>query len=138
MGDWHFQFSIDVDKENRIVYGKIFGVWRKETAKDYHEAFKVEVGDIITKPWAKLIDLKNWRMATAEVDEEIGKHMKWCCEHNMEIQIYVISDTVRYTQLKKMMKQSRTKGVTSTFRTLSEAKTFLKEKGYNVAKTFVD
>jgi len=138
MGDWHFQFSIDADIENRIVYGKIFGVWRKETAIDYHKAFKAEVGDIIAKPWAKFIDLKNWRMGTSEVDEEIGKHMKWCSENNMEIQVYVVSDSARYIQLKKMMKYSRTKGISTTVRTMVEAKKLLTEKGYNVTRTFVD
>lgn len=138
MGDWHFQFNIDADKENRIVYGKIFGVWRKETAEDYLEAFKVEAAEITAKPWAKLINLKNWRMGTADVDVAIGEHMKWCSDNNMEIQIYVISDTARYAQLKKMLKQSRTKNVTTTFRTMVEAAKFLKEKGYNVTKTFVD
>ena len=61
MNKWHFQFNIDVDEPNRLVYVKIYGVWREDNARSYHEDFKKEVTPIIKKPWARLVDLCNWK-----------------------------------------------------------------------------
>ena len=99
MTDWSFNYTIDIDLDASIAYAKIFGVWRIKTAEDYHEQFKRDVEALTKKPWVRVVDLINWRMGTPEMVDVIGKHMKWCREHNMIMQVHVVNDPVRYGQL---------------------------------------
>ena len=132
MSDWQFKYNITVDENSFVVYVKVFGVWKIDTAERYHEDFKQEIQPILKKPWAKLIDLINWKMATPEVIEKMGEHMEWCRNNNMGVQIYVINDPIRYGQLMKMIDKGAAKKVSKTFRTRAEAERYLKSEGYNV------
>ena len=132
MGDWHFQYSIDVDEKNRVIYAKVLGVWRIDTAQSYHEDFKLEAKKLIKKKWAKLIDLSNWRAGTDDVIVKIGEHMHWCLENNMVCQVYVIQDPTRFGQLKKMIEKGGAKAASETFRTRPEAVKFLRDQGFTI------
>ena len=132
MVDWNYQFNIDADINSRVIFSKIFGVWREDTAKNYHEAFKEEAVDLIDKPWVKLVDLMNWKMGTPEVVDRIADHIKWCRQNNMEFQIFVVSDPMRFAQLKKMLKKGAAKDITFTFKSRTEALQYLREKGYEI------
>jgi len=83
MNSWRLEYLIDVDEENQIVYEKIFGVFRPETAVSYKKDFEEKVSPIIDKPWIKLVDLNNWKSSYPEVIETIGKHLLWCKNNNM-------------------------------------------------------
>ncbi|MDF1544466.1 MAG: hypothetical protein P1R58_05120 [bacterium] len=132
MTDFSFQFTVDADLDNRVMYAKIFGVWRVDTAQSYHEAFKEEAQEMIGQEWGKLVDLSNWRMGTPEVIDKIGEHMKWCMENKMVCQVYVITDPVRYNQLQKMFEKGKAKAKSATFRTRSEAERFLVKQGFKI------
>lgn len=132
MADWHFQFNIDTDPLNLIVYVKIYGVWREDTARTYHEEFIKEVAEMLDKPWARLVDLSNWRTASDEVIEIIGQHMLWCKDNNCKASAYVIDNPITYGQLMRMIEKGQVKEMTKTFRTRSEAEKFLKEQGFPI------
>ena len=132
MSDWSFQFTVDADLDNRVMYAKIFGVWRLETALNYHAAFKDEAAKLPEGEWAKLIDLSNWRMGTPEIIAKIGEHMRWCIANNCVCQVFVVSDPVRYGQLQKMIEKGHAKAKTATFRTRQEAESYLKKQGFNI------
>ncbi len=132
MSDWQFKYNINVDERNQVVYVKIFGVWKEDTAQRYHEDFKAETEAIIDKPWAKLIDLINWKMGTPEAINILGEHMDWSRKNGMKVQTYVINDPVRYGQLLKMIDKGKAKEVSKTFRTRAEAERFLKAEGFKV------
>jgi len=65
-------FSFDVDLENAIIYEKIHGIWQAKTAHEYHLAFMDEVAPLTGKPWAKLVNLSNWKTSYPEVADIIG------------------------------------------------------------------
>ena len=98
MSDWHFQFNIDIDTKNSIASVKIYGVWRQETAREYAENFKEEVKDITGKPWARLVDLSNWKTASDEVIEVIGELLQWCIDNKMVHSVYIIDNPITYGQ----------------------------------------
>jgi hypothetical protein len=135
--DWSFNFTIDIDLDAAIAYAKIFGVWRMQTAVDYHEQFKRDVEPLIKAPWVRVVDLINWRMGTPEVVDEIGKHMIWCRKNNMIRQVHVVNDPVRYGQLQKMFEKGEAKDISSVFRTRVEAQRFLREQGFSVRSSYV-
>ena len=137
MADWSFNFTIDIDLDASIAYAKIFGVWRMQTAIDYHEQFKRDLEPLTKKPWVRVVDLVNWRMGTPEMVDEIAKHMRWCREHNMVLQVHVVNDPVRYGQLQRMFERGGAKDISKVFRTRVEAQRFLREQGYRVRSTYV-
>jgi len=138
MNKWHFQFNIDVDEPNQLVYVKIYGIWREDTAHSYHEDFKREVTRIIEKPWARLVDLSNWKTASDEVIEVIGEHIQWCTDNNCAYAAYIIDNPITYGQLMQMVEKGQAKETSKTFRTRQEAEKFLQEQGFTVGTSTDD
>ena len=137
MSDWHFQFNIDIDSKNLIVSVKIYGVWRQETAREYSEHFKEEVKVLIGKPWARLVDLSNWKTASEEVIDVIGELLQWCIENNMVHSVYIIDNPITYGQLMRMVSRGKARDISKTFRTRNEAEKYLKHQGF-VAESQTD
>ena len=53
---WHFEYNMELDEKSKILYGKIYGVWKEGTAEAYAEELKETVKPVYHEPWAKLID----------------------------------------------------------------------------------
>lgn len=131
MSRWALEYSFDVDEVNAVIYAKVFGIWKADIARSYHEDFKVEVAPIIGKPWAKVIDLTNWRTSFPEVIKIIGEHMAWSRANNEAISLYVLNNPSTFRQLQEMFDAGRTKGLSKTFRTYADAEKYLKENWIN-------
>jgi hypothetical protein len=127
MSSWNLAYTIDVDKENAIIYAKVYGRWRADTAENYHNDFKKEMAPLLGKPWAKVVDVTNWKTSRDEVTHVIGKHMAWSRENGVSLSIYVINNTSTFRQLNEMFSEGGTKEVSHTFRTWEEAEQYLKE-----------
>lgn len=132
MNGWHLEFHIDVDEENQVVYEKIHGIFRPETAASYLKDFEEKVAPIIDKPWVKLIDLTNWKTAHPEGVAIVGKHLDWCRKNNMVWSINIIQNAVTFAQLRKMFAIGGTKKISKTFRTRKEGADFLTEQGFKI------
>jgi len=61
MASWSLEYTIDVDEKNAIVYVKVYGQWQAETAERYHAEFKKEMEPLLGEPWAKVVDVTNWK-----------------------------------------------------------------------------
>jgi hypothetical protein len=138
MAKWHFQFNIDVDALNQLVHVKIYGIWREDTALNYHEDFKREVAPITDKPWARLVDLSNWKTASDEVVAVIAEHIQWCVDNNCAYAAYVIDNPITYGQLMRMIEKGQAKETSKTFRTKAEAEKFLQEQGFAIGTSTDD
>ena len=132
MSTWNFEYSIDVDEKNRMLYVKVYGVWKAETGQSYHDDI-IEAAKVLTdKPWSKIIDLTNWKTAYPEVTDIIGKLNIWCRSNNMEWAVYIINNPVGFPQLMRMFDSGAYRDIGRTFRTRGEGEKFLKEKGYKI------
>ena len=127
MAGWSLNYVFDVDEKNRIIYEKIHGIWQAKTAQDYHEDFKAAVEPLLDQPWAKLVDLSGWKTSYPAVIGIIGKHLKWCREHNLALSVNVLSNPSTFRQLKEMFKKGKTGVMSETFRTLQEGQKHLEE-----------
>jgi len=121
------EFSFDVDEENRIIYEKIYGLWKAPTAEAYHEAFVKAVQPLVGKPWAKLVDLTNWKTSYPQVVDKIAEHLQWCKENNMVLSVNVLNNISTYRQLNEMFTEGGTTSISKTFRTRGEAEEFLEK-----------
>jgi hypothetical protein len=131
MSRWTLEYTFDVDEKNAVIYVKIFGIWKAETARSYHEDFKVEVEPILGRPWAKLIDLTNWKTSYPDVINVIGQHMDWSRRNEVALSIYVLNNPSTFRQLHEMFEAGNTKEISMTFRTYGEAEKYLKEHWLN-------
>ncbi|MDZ4723940.1 MAG: hypothetical protein SGI97_08575 [candidate division Zixibacteria bacterium] len=135
MSAFSFDYTIDVDADKAVVYVKIFGMWKAETARAYHEEFKSSSLELINRPWAKVVDLSNWKTSYDEVTGIIGKHMIWSQENNCQMSLYVLNNTSTFRQLNEMFRKGRTQEVSNTFRTFAEAVAYLKANWLPEVKT---
>ncbi|MEW5795669.1 MAG: hypothetical protein AB1772_04840 [Candidatus Zixiibacteriota bacterium] len=125
MTSWSMEYSIDVDEENAVVYVKVYGQWQADTARQYHEDFKREAAPLLGRPWAKIVDLTNWKTSRNEVTTVIGRHMAWSRENGVALSIYIINNVSTFRQLNEMFVKGGTKKVSQTFRTWEEGEQYL-------------
>lgn len=123
-------FTIEADPDRKIIREKIYGIWKEETANDYYREFMETAKPLLKGPWAKLIDLRNWKSSYPEIIEIIGQHLKWCRENGMVYSVNVIDNPVTLSQLKRMFGIGGTEEISRVFRTVEEADRFLKENGF--------
>ena len=131
MTGWSFEYSFNLDEKNRVIYVKIHGIWKAETARKYHQEFKKEVQPILGKPWAKLVDLTNWKTSYPDMIKVIGEHMDWSRNNDVALSLYVLNNPSTFRQLNEMFTSGGTKEISQTFRTMAEAEKFLKENWIN-------
>lgn len=127
MCSWSLEFSFDVDTENRVIYEKIYGVWRKETANEYHREFMAAVQPLLGAPWAKLVDLINWKTSYPDMVGVVARHLRWCRENGLELSINVLNNTSTFRQLNEMFSGGGTGDISHTFRTRAHAERYLRE-----------
>ncbi len=127
MSGWSLEYTIDVDEDNSVIYVKVYGQWKAETAQRYHDDFKEEMKPLLGKPWAKVVDVSNWKTSRNEVTDVIGKHMAWSRANKVALSIYVINNVSTFRQLNEMFVKGGTKQVSQTFRTAEEAEQFLRK-----------
>ncbi len=136
MNIWHFEYNLEADPTRQIMFEKIYGIWRPKTAQSYVRDFEAEAIKLVDKPWAKLIDLSNWKTADPEVIRIIGEHLAWCREHNMVWSVNIINNPVTYSHLMRMFARGKTKPISKTFRTRTEAENFLQLNGFQLRQQF--
>ncbi|MDX9857070.1 MAG: hypothetical protein RBT76_04730 [candidate division Zixibacteria bacterium] len=127
MAGWSLHYSFVVDESNAVIYEKIHGVWQAKTARSYHDDFMKEVEPLTANPWAKLVDLTNWKTSYPEVIDIIGNHLAWCMSNNLGLSINVLNNPSTFRQLLKMFTTGATRDISHTFRTSVEAEQFLRE-----------
>jgi hypothetical protein len=130
MAGWSLEYTFDVDAKRSIIFEKIFGIWKLSTAERYHEDFQDEVRPLLKKPWAKLVDLSNWRTSYPEVVKRIGEHLEWCRKNNMVLSVNVLNNPSTFRQLNEMFVLGGTKKLSQIFRTHSDAQRFLEENWF--------
>lgn len=128
----HFSFDVDVDKA--VIYEKIHGIWQARTAQEYHIAFVDEVAPLLGKPWAKVVNLSNWKMSYPEVTDIIGKHLSWCVENGLALSLNVLTAQSTNRQLAEMFDVGATKKISHVFKTMEGAEAFLKTNWVNQPK----
>jgi len=134
MDGWHLGYTIDVDEKNTVIYAKIHGLWKAETAENYHNDFKEEVEPLLGEPWARLIDCTNWKTSRNEVTDLVGRHMAWSRQHNAALSLYVLDNPSTFRQLNQMIIKGGTKDTARIFRKREEAEAFLKKNWLDLPK----
>lgn len=123
-------FNIDLIPDRNLVNSKIYGIWKLETAREYHQEFKIVAKSLVGKKWAKVVNLSNWKPSYPEMVKSIGDHMRWSRENGNTLAIYIIDNPITRTQLKKMFKSGKTEPISVTVRSREEAEKILIQHGF--------
>jgi hypothetical protein len=123
-------YNIEVDHDRKLVISKIYGIWKEETARNYHEEYKETVRLLLKGRWARLTHLTNWKSSYPEIIEVIGDHMHWCYENGAAFSVFIIDNPVTTRQLKQMIAKAQAEDYAKLFKTAGEAEKFLREKGF--------
>jgi uncharacterized protein (UPF0218 family) len=116
--------------ERRVVFSKIYGIWKKETAEQYRVEYAKVAEPLLKEKWAKLINLTNWKTSYPEMIAVIGDHITWSHENNAVYSVYVVDNPITRNQLKKMIAHSQSSDACKIFKTLAEGDAFLKAHGF--------
>ena len=123
-------FTIEADLDRKVIKEKIYGIWKEDTARSYHEEFVKVATPLTGGKWAKLIDLNNWRSSYPEVVDIVGEHLVWCRENGMILSVNIIENPVTHGQLKRMFLIGGTAGMSKIFKSAQDGDKFLKESGF--------
>jgi hypothetical protein len=134
MPGWSLEYSFEIDIEKAIIYEKIHGIWKLDTAIKYDEDFRKEVQPLIAKPWAKLVNLTGWRTSYPQVIARIGEHLNWCRKHNLALSVNVLNNPSTFRQLNEMFSVGHTKEISQVFRTQADARKYLEENWFPKVK----
>ncbi len=123
-------FTIDADTDRKIIREKIYGIWKVETAHEYHAEFQRVAQPLIGDKWAKFVDLRNWKSSYPEIIEILGQHLIWCRENGMILSINIIENPVTRGQLKRFFEVGGTGQMSVLVATPEEGERVLKEQGF--------
>lgn len=125
----HGSFKIEVI--NQVIFVRFFGAWNNETSIRMCREFQTKAKPILGKPWACLVDLREWELGGPEVWDPIVQVNHWCTENGQEMEAVVCEMEVqKYIMKKTHAALPITKS--SFFRSEKEAKDWLNEYGYRV------
>jgi hypothetical protein len=125
-----FHYNIDIDTKRKIAVAKIYGIWKKETALEYHEEYMDAIKPLTVGKWAKLTNLTNWKSSYPEIIEVLGEHLQWCHKNGAVYSVYAIDNPVTLRQLKKLIEESGINSAAKIFPSYSEADRFLRNNGF--------
>ncbi|WP_213995659.1 hypothetical protein [Arsukibacterium sp.] len=74
-------FSLNL--EQRVLWVRADGIWNARTAKDYVQEFRQLVQPIMARPWAVVLDIRNWQLSPADVFSLLKDNTYWCFQHNL-------------------------------------------------------
>jgi len=126
----NMSYTIEADEERRVITEKIYGIWKKDTAENYHTDFIETAEPLLKGKWAKLINLCNWKPSYPEVVEIISDHLEWCHANGMVLAINVIDNPITINQLKKMFQGGGTAEISKIVKTIQEGEKILRENGF--------
>lgn len=69
--------------EDQTLWVRALGVWTLRDVDDYVRAFRELVAPIIGKPWALVLDVRQWQASPAEIFAAALDNSEWCLAHQL-------------------------------------------------------
>lgn len=95
----HGYFNIEIVEQTLII--KCFEAWNFETTLRFCKEYKELVEKINDKPWACLVDLNQWDLATPDMWDEIHKLNEWSNINNQKYEAVICSMSLQKSMVEK-------------------------------------
>jgi len=92
-----------VSQDNQVIFTYAAGGWDLITAHDYCASFKQVAAKVFHQPWAHILLLDDWILATPEVEPVILDLAHWAVSHKLVCTAKVYRENMlKFYQLAKM------------------------------------
>lgn len=95
----HGSFKLTIKEKTLIVTA--IGAWNYETAVSCGKEYKRLVSGLEGKPWACLVDLKEWELFTPDASDYINELNKWGNINNQKYEVVVFGLSIHQAVLEK-------------------------------------
>jgi hypothetical protein len=123
----HGSYSLEVKGQTHIL--KAYGAWNYETVQRWGAETKQLVSTINLTPWACLIDLTEWELATPDAREYVYNLNLWFNDNNLKHLAIVYSLYIQ-KEILKISQAVLTNVEIKYFDTLEEAEKWLNSIGF--------
>ena len=124
-------YEFHIYPERQIIKETIFDFWTKEVAEKYYLDFIAASKPLMKKPWAKIVNLNDWRLLAVDAFPFVSNHLKWAMDNGMKFSVNILSENaLSKVQIKRLLKESGTSDYTQICENEKEALEFLNKNGF--------
>ena len=124
----HGTFELQI--KGKTLISKAFGAWNYETALRYaKECRKLIEQNLLNEPWASIVDLSEWELATPDIWDAIDELNVWASENNLKHEVVILSLSLQKT-LFEQTQEGFTDVETKFVDNIAEAYLWLEQLGY--------
>ena len=124
----HGTFELQI--KGKTLISKAFGAWNYETALRYaKECRKLIEQNLLNEPWASIVDLSEWELATPDIWDAIDELNVWASENNLKHEVVILSLSLQKT-LFEQTQEGFTDVETKFVDNIAEAYLWLEQFGY--------
>ncbi|KKO45465.1 hypothetical protein WG68_10495 [Arsukibacterium ikkense] len=122
-----------VSQHNQLLFTYAAGGWDLITAHDYCASFKQQATQLYHQPWAHILLLDDWILATPEVEPVLKDLANWAVAHNMVCSAKVYRENMlKQYQLDRMNPKSSVNFRQQEFTEQQAALDWLASEGFKV------
>lgn len=127
---FNFEFTIDIELERKLMISKIYGVWKIDTAHQYHKEYMEVAKPLIGDKWAKLVNASNWISGAPEIVRMISDHIRWSLENGNVLAVYYTHNPMATNKIKQMFNRGGGAKISRIVGSREEAEKFLRKNGF--------
>jgi len=129
----HGRFHIWLD--NRVILARVTGQCNKEMALKYSTQFKDIANPLVGQPWAHIVYLDDWDLATPEVEGIITDLVTWLVANGLMRTAQVYSpNMLKKFQIDRMVKSKIDHFTRQVFDNGEDAFEWLSQEGFPVTR----
>lgn len=122
--------SFKIERYQQIIIVRFYNAWNQQTSVQMCREFLQEAKLIADKPWACLIDLREWGLGGPEVWQPIIETNHWCADNNQRFEAVVCHQKIQEFILKDLQ-QHLPDTESNFFTSETEALLWLSENGFS-------
>lgn len=69
--------------EQQTLWVRAIGVWTSRDIREYIRDFRMTVQPLIDKPWALVLDVREWQTSPKEIFAGVTDNSVWCVQHQL-------------------------------------------------------
>lgn len=76
--------SYQINVKDRVIISQSFGSWNDVTIKSFTKEYQSIAQPLINQPWAGIVDVTHWELATLDAEHIAKDFESWCKQHNRQ------------------------------------------------------
>lgn len=122
---------------DKTLWVTAYGSSKLSVVQAYVRDFRAEASALIAKPWACVLDLREWQPSPHEALALLQDNTRWCYQHRLQLGIAIVPDNAvsAWQYLKATSEFTPPDAIRYQVKTIAEAEEILSKAGYLNAAT---